>query len=163
MGAERTSRERRLRNGRIARRTRRGRRRRNDARGISARAPLSALDAARGWLVVCQQPLTKIPTVLRWRVPIRARPVDLVHGHWLGDGSVDAGAAVVDSRWSTVASLKSMKLAPTSVLAFALMQQVQPTPPALLVQALQRSRQAARHRLQWYVFSVRLRVSASPC
>src|SRR5207248_9852554 len=46
----------------------------------------SPVDAARRWIVVRAQPRGEVSAVLRKRVPVRPRPVDLVDGDRLGDG-----------------------------------------------------------------------------
>ena len=43
-----------------------------------------ARHAERGWLLARRQPRHEIPGIFRERLPVRARSVDLDHGHWLG-------------------------------------------------------------------------------
>ena len=56
----------------------------DDARRLSERGALSRCRPACGRLAVRQQPLTKVPAVLRRRLPTRARSVDFVDGNGVG-------------------------------------------------------------------------------
>src|SRR5262249_35650780 len=63
-------------------------------RRVSERCEVPFVHAARRRIVVCQQPLTKVPALLRERFSLRARPMDLPDGYRLGGHGAGARRAV---------------------------------------------------------------------
>ena len=88
-------------------------------RRVPERCEVSALDAARRWIVVREESLAEIPAVLRKRVSVRPRSVDFGDGDRLGDDSAGDGASasrsvVLAGSWSLVAGSWSLRLSSRS-------------------------------------------------